>query len=86
VPEKTTNIAVLIERIEGNIEKIRGDIADINRKLEMNYPTKAEVELVKQELQSKIDSYEIVRKLVYGMVITILTGVLGVILNLVLKK
>jgi len=54
-----------------NIENIKEDVKEIKTKLQNNYVTKAE--------------FEPIKKVVYGMVGTMLVGVLGALLVVVLK-
>ena len=63
-----TQIAV----IANDIAHIKSDVAEVKKKLEADYATKAELEPIK--------------KIVYGMVAIILTGVVGALLTLVINK
>ena len=61
-----------IDVIATKIEYIARDVADIKETLESGYVTKGE--------------FEPIKKVVYGMVTTILVGVLGSILALILRQ
>jgi hypothetical protein len=69
---KTTNTSVDLAVIANDISYIKADVKDIKTKLEMDYVTKQE--------------FDPIKKIVYGLVTLILTGVVGAVLSLILKK
>ena len=61
-----------IDVIANDISYIKRDVAEIKTKLEADYVTRQE--------------FEPIKKIVYGMITIILTGVLGAILTLVIIR
>lgn len=69
-----------------DVEYIREKVDLIESRLERNYVTKDELLLLKQECLAKIESLDVVKKLVYGIVALIVTGVFSALLSLVIIK
>jgi hypothetical protein len=74
-----TQIAVIAEKVTNIEEKVD----NITRKLESNYITRDEFNTKLAQIEGKYDPG---LKIVYGIVSLILTGVVGALLMLVLRK
>jgi len=68
--KKMTSVEIAV--MKEKIEQIAVDVKEIKEKLEKNYVT--------------VERYQIVEKLVYGMVALILIAVIGAIIKLVVLK
>lgn len=64
--------AVTLAVISSDVKYIQKDVAEINRKLELSYVTREELDPIK--------------KIVYGLVSLVLVAVVGALLSILFKK
>jgi hypothetical protein len=84
--ERSTDRNSKASVIEVDIIYIKEKLDSIERKIESQYATKGEMMLLKQELTSKIEQLDAIKKKVDIIVMLILTSVMGALLSLVIKK